>query len=46
LNPKADITVLVYKGGTVKANFALAQGELRADSVRKKIADAATALVN
>lgn len=45
LNPKADVTVLVYKAGTVTANFALAQGELDKDAI-EKITNAATSLVN
>ena len=39
INPKAEITVLIYKGMKVKANHALAAGELNEKTIKAIIAD-------
>ena len=39
INPKAEITVLIYKGLKVKANHALAAGELNKKTIKAIIAD-------
>jgi hypothetical protein len=39
LNPKAEITVLIYRGLKVKANHALAAGELNEKTIKAIIAD-------
>ena len=39
LNPKADVTVLIYREGRVAANHALPAGALDAAEVKKIIAD-------
>ncbi|MDZ4818741.1 MAG: hypothetical protein SGJ20_07195 [Planctomycetota bacterium] len=45
LDPKADVTVVIYKQGTVAANHALPEGGLDKDAV-KKILDDATKVLN
>lgn len=44
ISPDAEVTVLIYKGGVVAANHALAKGALNKDSIKKIIADTATIL--
>lgn len=44
LNPEAEVTVLLVKGGKVAANFAFRKGELKGDQT-KPILDAVAALV-
>jgi len=44
ISPDAEVTVLIYKGGVVAANHALAKGALNKDAVKKIIADTATIL--
>ena len=44
ISPDAEVTVLIYKGGKVAANHALAKGALNKDSIKKIIADTATIL--
>ncbi len=39
LSESADITILVYKDGVVKANHALAAGSLNADTIKKVVTD-------
>ena len=39
INPKADITVLIYKGLKVKANHALTAGHLNEKTIKAIIAD-------
>ncbi len=39
IDPKADVTVLLYVGKTVKVNHAYAKGEFKADDVDKVIKD-------
>ena len=45
LNPKADVTVLVYKQGRVRANFALPSEKLDSDTI-KKISKSAVEMLN
>jgi hypothetical protein len=39
INPKADVTVLIYRQGKVAANHALAAGGLNDDEIKKIVAD-------
>lgn len=39
LNPKADVTVLIYSKGKIEANHALAAGKLNAEAIKKIVAD-------
>ena len=39
VNPEADVTVLIYKQGTVEANHALASGKLSEQEIKKIIED-------
>ena len=39
INPKADVTVIVAKGGKVTANHAFAKGELNEKSIEKILAE-------
>lgn len=39
LNPEAATTVLIYREGTVKANYALGPGKLDQDATKKILAD-------
>ena len=39
INPEADLTVLIYKNGTVEANHALSAGKLSEKEVKKIIED-------
>ena len=39
INPKAEVTVLIYKGFKVKANYALAAGDLNEKTIKAIIAD-------
>jgi len=39
LNPKAAVTVLIYRDSTVKANYALAPGKLDKDIIEKILKD-------
>ena len=39
INPKAEVTVLIYKGLKVKVNYALAAGELNEKTIKAIIAD-------
>lgn len=45
LNPKADLTVLVYKRGRVRANFAMTADSLNPEAI-KKITTSAAELLN
>ncbi len=39
INDKADVTVLIYKDGMVKVNYALASGGLNEDAIKKILDD-------
>ena len=45
LNPKADVTIVIYNRGRVEANYALTPGLLN-DNVIKQISTSATKMVN
>ncbi len=39
INPDAEVTVLIYRGGKVEANHALAVGQLNDSAVKSIVAD-------